>query len=201
MRSSRWRPAERMCSTLPRWRSSRSDMLISWPKPRTALSGVRSSWLIREMNSSFARFARSASTRRNRSVMSWLVPIRRRRPSASARFDAWTWIRRPPRDSATRYSSSIASPSTNAACIALATRRRSSGAISCRNALGVRGGSGRCQPWMRACSGDQRTMRSRSFHSQLPTPAMRCACSRCCRLSSRSTASVSAAVRALTDRR
>ena len=34
----------------------------NWPKPRMALSGVRSSWLMRERNSLLARLAFSASS-------------------------------------------------------------------------------------------------------------------------------------------
>src|SRR3954451_23523657 len=62
--SSRWWPARRMRSTRACASSSRPSSTSSWPKPRIALSGVRSSWLMRERNSLLASLARSASSPR-----------------------------------------------------------------------------------------------------------------------------------------
>src|SRR5260221_235102 len=50
-----------MWVTLSPCRPASASISRSWPKPRMALSGVRSSWLIRERNSLLARLARSAS--------------------------------------------------------------------------------------------------------------------------------------------
>ncbi len=62
---SRWLPASTMCCTKPRLRSGSALPASTWfsncPKPMIALSGVRSSWLMLDRNSDFARFALSAS--------------------------------------------------------------------------------------------------------------------------------------------
>ena len=50
-------------STLACWRSLSGSTSSSWPKPRIAFRGVRSSWLTRDRNSVLARVARSASSR------------------------------------------------------------------------------------------------------------------------------------------
>ena len=55
-------PASRMWEEYSSWIGSRPARLRSSAKPSTALSGVRSSWLMRERNSLFVRFARSASS-------------------------------------------------------------------------------------------------------------------------------------------
>ncbi len=63
-------PPFRICSTRARCRSDRGSFLSRWrscAKPRIALSGVRSSWLIDERNSDFASLPASASTRALRS--------------------------------------------------------------------------------------------------------------------------------------
>ena len=51
----------RMWSTLSTCSWVRSSSWSSWPNPRIALSGVRSSWLMRDRNSLLAVLARSAS--------------------------------------------------------------------------------------------------------------------------------------------
>ena len=78
IRPSRCRPPFAICSTFSRWSAFSSSIASSWPKPRMALSGVRSSWLMRERKSLLARLAASAaclawsssSSARLRSVMS-----------------------------------------------------------------------------------------------------------------------------------
>src|SRR5665811_1331036 len=61
--ASRCRPALRMCSTASAssW-SMAEEISRSWPNPRMAFSGVRSSWLMRDRNSLFAMLARVASS-------------------------------------------------------------------------------------------------------------------------------------------
>ena len=70
----------RWCGASGGWRSSSS----SWAKPSIAFSGVRSSWLMRDRNSLFARLAASAAARQRSascsfrcSVMSSTTPTRR----------------------------------------------------------------------------------------------------------------------------
>ncbi len=60
MSDSRWRPATWIWSTLDACSAGSSSISSSWAKPRMALSGVRSSWLIRDRNSLLAWLARSA---------------------------------------------------------------------------------------------------------------------------------------------
>ena len=60
--ASRWRPALTMRSTLSVAPAGSGSSCSSWPKPRIELSGVRSSWLMRERKSLLARLARSASS-------------------------------------------------------------------------------------------------------------------------------------------
>ena len=57
---SRCCPAARMRSTASRSSWLRSDSSSSWAKPRTAFSGVRSSWLVLDRNAFLARVAVSA---------------------------------------------------------------------------------------------------------------------------------------------
>ena len=61
--------------------SSRS----SWEKPRTAFSGVRSSWLMRDRNSVFARLDASSASRACRSARAVCRPVTSRRTAVSER--------------------------------------------------------------------------------------------------------------------
>jgi hypothetical protein len=61
IRSSKCSPALRIWSTDSTCGSLSSSICMTWANPRTALSGVRSSWLMRDRNSLLARLARSAS--------------------------------------------------------------------------------------------------------------------------------------------
>ena len=63
IRPSRWRPPRRTWEILSFCFGVGSLSSRSWPKPRMALSGVRSSWLMRERNSFLAALARWASSR------------------------------------------------------------------------------------------------------------------------------------------
>ena len=61
-----WRrcwPADTMWLMLSALSGVSSSSCNSWPKPRMAVSGVRSSWLMRERNSSLAWVAARASSR------------------------------------------------------------------------------------------------------------------------------------------
>ena len=61
--SSRYQPALRIWSMLRFWEGvgGGEPDSMSWAKPRIALSGVRSSWLMLERKSDFARLAFSAT--------------------------------------------------------------------------------------------------------------------------------------------
>ena len=88
--ASRCLPPRRMWPTASSCDGVRPSISSSCAKPSTALSGVRSSWLIRDRNSSFAALARSASSWALRavasaflrSVMSVMVPATRIGPSS-----------------------------------------------------------------------------------------------------------------------
>ena len=88
---SRCQPACWICAAQARWCSASAGLrsrLSSCAKPSIAFSGVRSSWLMRETNSLFARLelsadsrARSASARRRCSPMSSTTPTVNCRPA------------------------------------------------------------------------------------------------------------------------
>ena len=70
--------------------SSRS----SWEKPRTALSGVRSSWLMRDRNSVFARLDASSASRAWRSARAVCRPVTSRRTAVRSGPRSVSWRER-----------------------------------------------------------------------------------------------------------
>ena len=84
--SRRCRPPLRICSTLSRSWPPSACIWSNCPKPRIALRGVRSSWLMRERKSLFARLARSASALA--SASSWVRSRTRCSSSSECRFTA-----------------------------------------------------------------------------------------------------------------
>ena len=83
MRLSRWPPAVTTWLAQSRCAVSESGPRKIRPKPRMALSGVRSSWLMRERNSLLAALAFSAS-----SLACWSAASVRSRRAISARSDS-----------------------------------------------------------------------------------------------------------------
>ena len=90
IRRSRWRPARSTSRRWPRERAPRSrSSSISCAKPRMAFSGVRSSWLMLDRNSVFARLAccavsRAATSSRVRALTSSSSASRCRASARSA---------------------------------------------------------------------------------------------------------------------
>jgi len=78
----RWRPPFTIYPTLSPCSGLRESISSTWAKPRMAFSGVRSSWLIRERNSLFARLAVSAL---NSAALRSAIPSSSSRRLASSR--------------------------------------------------------------------------------------------------------------------
>ncbi len=185
--ASRWRPPLTIsctwrCAALPAGRSSSSN----WPKPRIALSGVRSSWLIVDRNALLARLARSASSRAHCkaslacrvALTSWTAPASRTTaaPSRCAtpssrtqRCSRWT-VR-------SGASNSKAVPSRSAAAQAWRTRWQTSAPSNWRKASAQSSALPGARPRMRRTWSEQRSALVPTSYSQLPTPARRLICS------------------------
>ena len=79
--SSRYHPAWRIWSMLAVWEGvgGGESELMSWAKPRIALSGERSSWLMLDRKSDFARLAFSAAALALSSSMLFSCSVRSKR--------------------------------------------------------------------------------------------------------------------------
>ena len=185
--ASRWRPASSMCAS-QRWRRSRASALSSLlprsscVKPSTAFSGVRSSWLMRDMACDLAWLSATASARSCSacaatcdSVLSQLTPMRRSsRPCASSSGAENEVIQRSrPSGSTTRKLVCHDWPLCTRARCQATTASRSSG---CRQAMASSGMTRRrsdVMPRRRNICASQIAASPLSSISQLPRPSAR----------------------------
>ena len=183
--ASRCSPEAWMCATRRgQVAGSAPSAISSCEKPSTALSGVRSSWLMRARKRDLAWLSRCASWRSSRtaaalrtSVMSQLMPMRRTVRPCSSRtgVDREASQRRLPSGSTTRNSVLVGESPRSADCRLRLYRSRSAGCSQASIWSAVTGPATGARPRSRNICSSHQPIDATASDSQVPMPAPRAA--------------------------